>query len=35
MVTAITGEQPLPLGQRVGQARPSARPSGAGTFFPE
>ncbi len=35
MVAAITGEQPLPLGQRAGKARRSPQSSGTGTFFPE
>jgi heterodisulfide reductase subunit D len=35
MVAAITGEQPLPLGQRAGEARRPSRSSGTGTFFPE
>src|SRR5262245_36410686 len=33
MVAAITGDQPLPLGQRVAKAQGSSSPSG--TFYPE
>ncbi|MGH7310102.1 MAG: heterodisulfide reductase-related iron-sulfur binding cluster, partial [Candidatus Rokuibacteriota bacterium] len=35
MVTAITGEQPLPLGRRVGPGRRSPEASAPGAFFPE
>jgi len=35
MVTAITGEQPLPLGQRAGEARRPPGSPGTGSFFPE